>query len=149
MKTCELCGSERKLYHHHLTYTPEKIILLCYLCHITVHRLARLPKVTVQATFDMIETYGSHWNNGVDNFFKSQYLKEYRQSYHQNNKEHRKEYHKEWHQSNKEYQKEYHKKWHQNNKEQQEEYKKQWRKANKEKMKEYNRRAYKKRILKD
>ncbi len=31
--TCVKCGSEGKLHRHHITYEPEKIVILCPHCH--------------------------------------------------------------------------------------------------------------------
>lgn len=85
MKICELCGSEEKLRHHHLTYVPEKIILLCYSCHTAVHILAKISEekrvFAVQTMLNWVETYGSHWNNGEEKYEKSQYRKDYLKEY--------------------------------------------------------------------
>lgn len=119
METCGLCDSERKLCHHHLSYNPEKIILLCYSCHVMVHALARISKekrvIMIQTMLNMIETYSSNWNNGTFDFLKSQYKKErysgeYNKEYYQKNKERLKKQQKEYYQKNKGYNKEYYQK---------------------------------------
>ena len=146
METCELCDSGYRLQHHHLTYVPEKIMLLCYPCHSIIHMLAKIPEekraFTIQTMANLIETYSSHWNNGAADYLKSPHKIKYQKEYHKKHQE-------ELRQKNEEYKREYQKRYFQENKEHLNNLHRQWRKVNKEKTSKYNKRAYKKRKLKD
>lgn len=146
METCELCNSGYRPQHHHLTYVPEKIIVLCYPCHSVIHILAKIPKEkrisAIQTMSSLIEAYSSHWDNGTVKYLRSPHKMKYQKEYH-------KKYGKGYNQKNKKCKKEYNKEYYQKNRELYDKYHRQWREANKEKTREYNKRAYKKRMLKD
>jgi hypothetical protein len=38
ISNCFVCGKESKIVKHHITYNPEKIILVCESCHDLIHR---------------------------------------------------------------------------------------------------------------
>ena len=44
MAECERCGSKENLVHHHVSYEPEVIQILCLTCHGRVHSFGGIPK---------------------------------------------------------------------------------------------------------
>jgi len=34
---CELCGATNKLVNHHISYVPERILVVCTSCHAKLH----------------------------------------------------------------------------------------------------------------
>lgn len=36
---CELCGYKEHLVNHHISYVPERIIVVCPSCHTKIHKL--------------------------------------------------------------------------------------------------------------
>jgi hypothetical protein len=42
--SCSQCGSIRALKYHHITYNPEKVIVLCTRCHTKLHKNTDLPR---------------------------------------------------------------------------------------------------------
>jgi len=86
MKKCVLCNGTsgvKKCVHHHLTYNPEQIIILCIKCHSTVHHLARLSIETRQYIEQIILKYSYDWSCGNEKYKKSERYKECRRGWNQ------------------------------------------------------------------
>ena len=79
MEICYLCNGlsgVKKLIHHHLTYEPEQMIILCIKCHSLVHHLARLSLDKRQYIEEIIFKYGNQWSNGNKQYRKTQRYRE-------------------------------------------------------------------------
>ena len=72
---CGLCGKERKLIGHHLSYEEEKIISICKICNLMIHQLARLTKDQRYKAFEWILRYSHEWKNGKEKYMASKYRK--------------------------------------------------------------------------
>ena len=44
MTECERCGATENLVHHHVSYEPEVIQILCLTCHGRLHSFGGIPK---------------------------------------------------------------------------------------------------------
>ena len=89
MKKCSICGKEKNLLTHHLSYDPEVITKMCQACHLTIHYLARLSKEQQNIIDDWVKQYGHLWENGREKCKKTEHWKN-------NNKRLHKEYMKEY-----------------------------------------------------
>lgn len=61
---CELCGKERKLIKHHLRYSPELTIFLCFPCHLMLHVFNKLDDAQKQKFLEWVNEYGKFWEPG-------------------------------------------------------------------------------------
>jgi len=75
MNYCSICGLEKKLINHHLSYDPEIIMTLCQLCHLTMHKVARLPPDKQNILFGIVRQYGSQWENGHTKHVKTEHCR--------------------------------------------------------------------------
>ncbi len=83
---CALCNKDiQRIEGHHLSYEPEKIMMLCIRCHRLLHLLNDFNKEKLPFVLTIINTYGQNWKNGREQYANSHYRKE-----------NRKRTHKEW-----------------------------------------------------
>lgn len=68
---CEICGKirnekHRKFHEHHISYIPERIIILCKECHYALHN------IPLMALFKLLELkwmYGDRWEKQFKELF--------------------------------------------------------------------------------
>ena len=78
MNNCSICKSDEKLIHHHLSYEPEIIVIICRRCEVIMHRLAdlqRMPQNQQDVINNWVSQYGSLWKNAREKYEKSEYNK--------------------------------------------------------------------------
>ena len=63
-KYCSICGSDKNLIYHHLSYEPEIVVIVCRKCHQAMHRLAEIDKKHQIVIVDWVKQYGDLWKNG-------------------------------------------------------------------------------------
>jgi hypothetical protein len=65
---CKICMDKGVLIGHHLSYLPEKIVMICRPCHSILHWLARRSKKIrsqmMDQMIDLIDSYGKNWIPG-------------------------------------------------------------------------------------
>uniref|UniRef100_A0A6M3KEF1 Uncharacterized protein n=1 Tax=viral metagenome TaxID=1070528 RepID=A0A6M3KEF1_9ZZZZ len=69
---CEICEQKwdprhRRFHEHHISYVPEKIIILCKACHYALHH------ISLESLFRLLELkwlYGTIWEIQYENLFK-------------------------------------------------------------------------------
>ena len=66
---CLICKRNVKLITHHLSYEPEKTVMICYMCHTAIHHLAKVPEQDI--AIGWIKEYGSQWDNGHEKHLKT------------------------------------------------------------------------------
>jgi len=76
---CSVCGSDKKLITHYLSYEPEITTLVCWRCHQIMHKLARMPQKKI--IIDWVKQYGHLWQNGNEKCRKSGHRKNYLKEY--------------------------------------------------------------------
>ena len=81
MDACSICGSNIKLLTHHLSYEPEILNLVCYKCHLTLHRLSRMSQKQRNIINDLVRQYGDFWENGTEKHIKSKHFKDFQKKY--------------------------------------------------------------------
>jgi len=76
---CPICGrgkaQSKKLWAHHLSYEPEKIVYLCRQCHSVVHWLNFIGMDALNELISWILIYGNSWINGNEKYQKSPHKK--------------------------------------------------------------------------
>jgi len=65
---CSLCHKEEKTLGHHLSYDPEIVMVICYRCHVMLHKLAELSVKEREQTLQIVGQYGNNWDNGKDKY---------------------------------------------------------------------------------
>lgn len=86
-KNCSICNASIKLIHHHLSYEPEIIVIVCWDCHMIIHRMAeliRMPQIQQEIICNWVKQYGYLWKRGNEQHRKSEYYKKYRENYDKN-----------------------------------------------------------------
>ncbi len=81
MKICSICGSDKKIIHHHLSYEPEIIMLTCKKCSGIMHNSVGLSKKQFDIIFKIVEQYGDQWDNGGEKYKKTKHYKSYQKEY--------------------------------------------------------------------
>ena len=69
---------------HHLSYEPEITVIVCWRCHMIIHKLAELsemPQIQQDVINDWVKQYGDLWKHGREKHLKNQHHKEYEKEY--------------------------------------------------------------------
>lgn len=92
--SCPLCGrktTERKLWAHHITYEPEKIIYVCRQCHSVIHWINRIGMDALNQIISWSLLHGKSWENGNKKYQASEHKKKVNAKWAKENKERRNE----------------------------------------------------------
>jgi len=88
---CPICGrgkaQNKKLWAHHISYEPEKIIYLCRQCHSVVHWLNFIGMEALNEMISWVLIYGNSWENGNYKYSKSNHKKIINKLWAQSNRE--------------------------------------------------------------
>ncbi len=143
MKYCSICGLEKKLVTHHLSYNPEIIINLCQHCHLTMHKIARLLPDKQDTLFEMVRQYGSQWENGHAKHIKTEHCRKKARERYIYRTDKAKNRIREYRKTDryKEYKKEYQKKYRQRNLEKIRDYERQYAQERRDKLDKEKKRA--------
>lgn len=106
--SCSLCGNTKYVIEgHHLSYTPEVVVFLCRMCHMTLHNMQQC-KEQLPQFIKWIEEYGHLWENGRIKYRKTEYCKNRIKTWEKNNpkymerrKSYLRKYNKEYYQKDK------------------------------------------------
>jgi hypothetical protein len=112
---CELCGKLKRLNKHHLKYDPEIKVFLCFSCHSTVHKFAKLKPSKQRLLLSWVEQFGKFWLPGHIQYRstesyrqesierakrraikKKKEIANYQKDYYENNKEELNKYHRKY-----------------------------------------------------
>ena len=68
---CSICGYDKTVIDHHLSYEPEIITRTRKRCHWIIHGLARLSQEQRNIINEWIGQYGHLWKDGDKKYHKS------------------------------------------------------------------------------
>lgn len=77
-KNCSICNASIKLIHHHLSYEPEIIVIVCWDCHMIIHRMAeliRMPQIQQEIICNWVKQYGICGKEETNNIEKANIIK--------------------------------------------------------------------------